>query len=411
MTACEVNKVIKVLCCGDPHFQPSNTVETTLLTERFVNQAAVSKPDFIVVLGDLIHTHERGHIPSMNNAYDFLDKLRKVAPTYCLIGNHDILHNKCFLTRIHGFNPLKEWKNIFIIDKPEIHTIKGHSFVFCPYTEPGKLFEALTLIDVPLDQKASVAVIDGKITAEELLKIKERNIQRILDASAVFCHQEFKDSKIGILKSAVGDVWPDKYPLAISGHIHDYHKLKENIIYVGTPAQYNFGENAKKTVSLFTFCYQKWEEFRIDLKIPRKMTIDIDYKDFSSFVVPVEGGDKIRLIVSGTSSQLKELDKSQKKKDLIKLGVKVCGNPIPDEKIDESIVKLYSSNKRKSYIETFKELCTTNNLDTLFNEVFGSSSVQLQLPLASSRIMLPSTSSVNTLMMTSTPKIKLNIKF
>lgn len=363
---------VKVLCCGDPHFQPNNTVETSLLSQRFIEQALIHKPDFIVVLGDLIHTHERGHIPSMNNAYDFLDKLRKIAPTYCLIGNHDILHNKCFLTRIHGFNPLKEWKNITIIDKPEIHIIKGHSFVFCPYTEPGKLLDALALIDVSLDQKSSVAVVDSKINTEELAKIKEHNLHKVSTSTALFCHQEFRDVPVGIVKSVHGDVWPEKYPVAISGHIHDHIQLAHNIIYVGTPAQYNFGENAKKTISLFSFdTNKKFNELRIDLKIPRKITIEIGYSEFNNFMIP-NNGDKIRLIVSGTSVQLRELDKSQKMKEILKAGIRVCKNPIADEKLDESVAKLYSVGKRRTFIETFNDVCKVNGLDDLFGEIFGT---------------------------------------
>src|SRR3990167_8585191 len=46
----------------------------------------------------------------------------------------------------------------------------------------------------------------------------------------IFCHQEFNGCNMGMVVSTKGDVWSDKYPLIIAGHIHEYQTLPK-IIY------------------------------------------------------------------------------------------------------------------------------------------------------------------------------------
>lgn len=398
---------VSVLCCGDPHFQANNAVETDLLVERFIAQVVKVKPDFVVVLGDLLHTHERCFLPAMNRAYNFLDRLRKLVPTYCLIGNHDILHNRCFLTNSHAFNPLKHWDNITIVDRPIKSVIKGETFVFCPYVPPGRLIEALSLIDVPLDQSGNeakvvleasgvkvveiddsksviwskpeiptVAAVTINLVTKQDTKSDTPNI-KWKNARAIFCHQEFKNASIGILKSTEGDDWKSTYPVPISGHVHDYGHLESGVVYTGTPAQYTFGENGRKTVSLFTFeCgahFQQYTQERIDLKIPKKLTVHLEYKDVDGYIPDIN--NHLRIIISGTSSQLKSISKLQKLKDWAKQGIKICYKDIPDEKVEASVAAIYqacSEGKKYKFAEVLQQMCNTNGINHLYQEIFGT---------------------------------------
>ena len=90
-----------VLCIGDPHIQVSNISETDLLIERLINLATKKKPDLIIVLGDVLHTHERLHTIALNKAYELINNMRLISKTYVLVGNHDMINNQVFLNENH----------------------------------------------------------------------------------------------------------------------------------------------------------------------------------------------------------------------------------------------------------------------------------------------------------------------
>ena len=55
------------------------------------------------------------------------------------------------------------------------------------------------------------------------------------------------------ITSNEGDPWETSKPLCVSGHIHDYDKLKSNLIYVGTPIQHGYSDNGRKNSIFFRF--------------------------------------------------------------------------------------------------------------------------------------------------------------
>ena len=44
--------------------------------------------------------------------------MSEISTTYILVGNHDLINNQQFLSTNHWMNALKDWPNIFIVDKP-----------------------------------------------------------------------------------------------------------------------------------------------------------------------------------------------------------------------------------------------------------------------------------------------------
>ena len=71
-----------------------------------------------MLLGDILDTHEIVKIQPHNLATRLIDELSSIAPTFVIMGNHDLLNHNQFLTNNHIFNPFKKWKNVFIVDKP-----------------------------------------------------------------------------------------------------------------------------------------------------------------------------------------------------------------------------------------------------------------------------------------------------
>lgn len=227
----EEKNTLTFLVYGDPHFKGDNKQETDLMEIQSKELILKLNPDFVVVLGDILHTHEKVDLLANTRATSFLRTLKSVSKhLYVLIGNHDLQGDKDFLSGNHVFNSLKEWDRTTLVDDVIIHEHKvGNGvakFCFSPYTPVTRLAEALKTkgLEAPYP-----------------------------DITCLFAHQEFKGCQMGAIKSTNGDEWAPENPLCVSGHIHEFDKLKDNMIYCGTPIQSNYGDKGFKSISLFTF--------------------------------------------------------------------------------------------------------------------------------------------------------------
>ena len=293
----------KVLFIGDPHIQVSNIPEVEIFLERLLILAEEKKPDFIVIAGDLLHTHERLHTLALNKAYEMVEKLREIAETYVLVGNHDLCNNQQFLTENHWMNGMKEWDNVHIIDKVKHITYNSEEFVFVPYVPPGRFLEALNKVGRKWEK-----------------------------ASCIFAHQEFAGCKMGAIVSEEGDKWPLDFPLVVSGHIHSRQRPQENIYYSGSAMQHAFGESEKNIIADFIFNQDKYILNEVDLHLPRKKIVYVDVKDIDNYEIQ-ETEDKLKLTVSGDYEDFKTVKKTKKYKELVKKGVKVVFKPKKIEKL------------------------------------------------------------------------------
>lgn len=218
--------VLQCLTIGDPHFKTKNKKETDLMVTKTLELIDQIKPDFVVILGDTLDTHEKIHVVPLTQAILWIEKIASRLPVYLLIGNHDRPNNSDFLSGYHPFQGLKGKKNITVVDTTIADEIQGHQFLFVPYVPNGRFTEALTY------------------------GCSSENIPSL---TTIFAHQEFFGAKMGAIISTSGDKWPLTYPFVVSGHIHDYSIPQENIVYTGTPMQHAFGDSSHKTISLFTF--------------------------------------------------------------------------------------------------------------------------------------------------------------
>lgn len=281
--------MLTCLAIGDPHFKTTNVEEIAIFAERVINLINDKKPDFVVVLGDLLDKHANIHVFPLCGVVEFLSKIEEIVPLYILVGNHDRPNNSTFLTNEHPFTAMEKWKNTKVAWKVIQDTINGHQFTFVPYVSPGRYFEAL-----------------GTIEGWQ-------------QSTAIFSHQEFRGAKMGAIVSEIGDIWEPHYPLNISGHIHDYDLLQPNLVYTGAPTQHAFGDSEKKTVSLFTFDANKsWTEERIDLQLPRREIIHITYDGFLDVDIEeyLKKGKRLKLVIIGTKEECKSLFKNKKLRNL-----------------------------------------------------------------------------------------------
>src|SRR5665647_2317252 len=98
---------MKALVVGDNHFKVNNVTETNEMTKRLLILAEQERPDFIVLLGDILHRHETIHVVPLMGCERMIQALSQISPTFICIGNHDRPNNSNFLTDEHPFNAMK----------------------------------------------------------------------------------------------------------------------------------------------------------------------------------------------------------------------------------------------------------------------------------------------------------------
>jgi DNA repair exonuclease SbcCD nuclease subunit len=332
---------MKVIAIGDPHFRVENVVEVDMFMNKIESLAKREAPDLIVILGDLLHTHEKIFTIALNKAYEFVRRMRDISPTYVLVGNHDYIQNSQFLTENHWMNAMKDWDNVVIVDTVIRLVKKGEKLVFVPYVPNGRFLEALE-------------------TGEEWR-----------DADCIFAHQEFAGCKMGAIISIDGDRWPEDYPRIVSGHIHSKQTPQPNIYYTGSAMQHAFGESDKNVIPIITFPYNVKE---IDLDLPRKKIIYMDMDKIEDFV-PKETNDQLKLTISGSFDEFKTFKKTEKYKELTKNGTKVVfkakkeitnQKETTDTNFRDILFKLVSETKNKTLLEYYE--LVINNRKIIFDE-------------------------------------------
>jgi len=295
---------MKVLAIGDPHFMIKNIPEVEIFVKKLEELIKNENPDYIVMLGDLLHEHERLHTIPLNIAYNFIKMLSSYAYTYCIVGNHDLINNKQYLTDNHWMNAMKDWDNVKVIDK----VITENNFVFCPYVPPGRFTEAV----------------------ESYIKS---------DTKCVFAHQEFYGCKMGAIVSVEGDKWLDTHPIVISGHIHSNQRPQDNVYYPGASLQHAFGESEKNIIPIITFSDSGYDIREVDLELPRKKIVYVDIENIDDYEVK-DTKHKLKIKLSGNYEEFKTFKKSVKYKELSKKGIKISYKP---KKVEEKINDIDSS--------------------------------------------------------------------
>ena len=98
-----------ILCIGDIHIQTNNTIDIKIFTEKLYEYIKNNNEliDIVVLMGDILHTHERLHTIPFNIANNMIEQLSIMKPLYILVGNHDYINNSQFLTDNHWMNCFK----------------------------------------------------------------------------------------------------------------------------------------------------------------------------------------------------------------------------------------------------------------------------------------------------------------
>ena len=318
-----------ILCIGDPHFRVDNIEETQQFTSNLSKYLDENEIDMIIVMGDVLHTHEKIHTFALNAAFDFFKMLSsKNKPVYSLVGNHDATSNTIFLTNNHWMNVLKGWKNLTIIDYPLKVQVENNFIVLCPYVPDGRFKEALNHID---DWKESICV---------------------------FGHQLIDGAKMGMIVAKDVENWNENYPMLVSGHIHDKQWIGKNVYYTGSSLQHGFGETGDKSLSLVKLPYESdgknnilVEEIYLEIK--KKKIIYADVSDLDEIKEKLNEDIEYKIVLSGNENDFKALKNSSLYKDTLKL------DNIKDIKFKTKIKKDENQEDNKVIQDDFVECLNT----------------------------------------------------
>lgn len=322
--------MINFLVVGDPHLR----TDCLDICELFCNQIKEiimdNKYDYAIILGDVLHNHEKINTTVLNMAVNLFEFISKKTKLYVIVGNHDYINNSQFLTSNHWMNCLNGYENIHIVDNVVKVIHDQHKFVLCPYVPNGRLEDALN------------------------------NIDNWKNVDIVFAHQELRSVKLNTNGriSTTGDIWYKNYPTIISGHIHHKQKI-DNIIYTGSSLPTSFSDSDKKYVLHFTLNNdENYVEKYILLNIPTKVTTHITANSLKSIDHDLNSNN--RIIIEGVSTDFESVEIKQCIKNLEKNGVTIVKRVKENKKMPDVLNSNDFHTQLKSLIAE-----ETNNDDLL----------------------------------------------
>ena len=284
-----------VLCIGDLHFRPDTLYENEQFSQQVMTHLQTCTYACIVIMGDVLHSHEKLHTMAMNCATKFIKMCSGFAPTFVLVGNHDATSNTIFCTEDHWMNVLKDIHNVHIIDKPHVTSIGGASVLFCPYVSDGRFKESLELF------------------AGGIWKT----------CSCIFAHQLFDGAKMGGIVATDVETWNTSYPTIISGHVHDKQVPQPNLIYVGSSQQHSFGDSDDKSLACVTISPDGCLVRDVYIHLQKKAILRCSLAEVESIAAKLKPNVQYKIVIEDEDSQIKSFRKTSKSKTLEKLpGVK-----------------------------------------------------------------------------------------
>lgn len=334
-------KNMKFLCIGDPHIKKNNTLEIDLLIAEIKKIILNENPDCVVILGDILDSHEKIDMFCFIRAENFLKELKDLTSHLILIcGNHDRPNNNEFLTTRHAFNSFKLWNNITIVDDVYIKEFGGKNFVFVPYVPNNRYMEALNTKNITYP---------------------------FTNISGFFSHQEFKNCSINNLTKSEVDEWPIDAPLNVVGHIHTKERPQSNLYYPGIPLQHSPHDSFDKTVSIVKFEEDNYVIEEFELNIPKKIIVELTPEELLNYNIP-SNISFVKLKIRGSSEVIKEIMKLEHVKNLLKSNKVKISIIDTNSKIKHSLVKKVKISYRERIFNDIKN--QDPELQKIFKKLF-----------------------------------------
>jgi predicted phosphodiesterase len=315
-----------ILCIGDVHVRPCALHlidEFILILESLFKK---KQYDFIVLLGDTLHSHEKVHVECLNKALLLIRVLQAHAHVFLIIGNHDLINSQQFLTQNHPFNALKEWDNVTVVDM--VFTYKD-KYVFVPYVPPMRFKEALYTFKSEPEWWTSYKCI--------FTHVDECNFVDVVT------------------------------PSVINGHIHD-KVISQNVTCVGSIMQVGHCESPNKYIHEITQIDDKVKVTEIQLHLTNKQSVKINADDVftNNSNCDFELDANTRLEIHGDFNEFTRVRESAIFKKLVSNGVRVVFKQTTTKSSESNPISNPSTCKNYT-LETLKQIVLDKKDDLLYN--------------------------------------------
>ncbi|WKC58361.1 exonuclease subunit SbcD [Borrelia sp. P9F1] len=218
------------------------------------------KIDLLLVAGDIYDSRK----PSLEEQIlisDFFYELSFTSCKWCVViaGNHDkkdyLNINKKIFSRFNFFLVAEEEPVDQVIFLKDFNDVKF--VVICIPHINERFILSQKYGDVELNgdmflEKLENAYRDKIANVVSSVDAKYHDVPKILIAHSFFCSSRSVCS-IGGSSILPVSVFGDVFSYVALGHIHDFRKLKTNVVYSGSPIQYSFDENIKKYINIVLF--------------------------------------------------------------------------------------------------------------------------------------------------------------
>ena len=273
---------MRLLIVGDPHLKASNIDLAKRFLGWILDTCRSEKPDLMVFLGDMFHTHQLIRSEVMAIVTQHVIDITSVAPCITLVGNHDMASPKN--PEVHAWLPfIDRYKGFKVIDRPKLNLAEAS---FIPY-------------------------IDSPDEFQEVLE-KAMCTHRL-----IFCHQTFRGADYGFITTKEGAIVPKDYDgLIVAGHIHKSQRLGP-VWYPGTPfAQESADAGQVKGINLLDTV--SLETTFIRSPLPQWVTLSATPDNYEQVVSSMSKGDRNHLVLTGSSQELRALMDTKTFRDLKK---------------------------------------------------------------------------------------------
>lgn len=242
---------------------------------RLVETLVTTPTVKVVILGDLLHTHNKIEMDHLHQANRFIERIIShvgASRLILLIGNHDRVSNHGIDYDVHAF---RGWKSadVVVVDRPMI----VDDALFLPYLEDGSFIQT---IDTHL-----------------------RSVQRgLMEMSMVVAHQSVRGVQLTKnTKYSGNDTWQQDWPILISGHIHHQQDIG-NIHYPGSPFQHDFSDQSEKK---FVALLHEGKYSLVELVgIPRLVELTISEEDIPATLATINPINRYKIHVRSNDSNI-----------------------------------------------------------------------------------------------------------
>lgn len=294
---------------GDPHITHASLDKAEVLFDIFEDIG-----NDVIILGDLFDTKEIVRGKCMNFV---LRRIRKSKlHFYIMVGNHDWFNLDCL---DHSLEPLKDLKNVTIVDKPFSFNMDSRTALLLPYYDDLDQLKAIL-------KDAKEGGTDYVFMHQGLIGFDYGN-GHMADGSG---HGEIDG---GILKG---------FSRVVLGHFHKFAEL-ENSMFLGTPFSHSHGETDQvKYIGVFDSDANTMELLETPFARHRTVEIDCSKKNVKSTLKKLlNGKDIFRIKLIGTEMEIKAIDQTEFQ------GVKFLEEATDGEQVESASLNETDSNETK----------------------------------------------------------------